>query len=499
MVRAMSNYCLADRINSYVSTFAAGPFCSLESKGEAVPLSCSVNKSASLGDPWRVDNPSLRRGVIRGDYCDLKTRKLQRGFNPKRSAFEMHSSYLAEMKQSRPWYKDVNADVLQQALKHQDAAFQKFFNGEAGFPNFRRTVDIEGLEFKPGTVKYNEAEKKAFIPTIGWVSYFKSRDLGDGYKVKTSWLKYEADGIYLVSLIDYPDIPDCPKKDKSELKTAVGIDRGVKKVTASSDGSIIENPRIQKKYERRLAIRQRRVSRKKKGSKNRAKAGKQVAKLHQKIKRQRDDFQWKAAKAVASSADVIGLEDLNIKGMMKRCRPKKNEETGKHERNGQAAKAGLNKALADVALYSLELKIRHQAAKLGNWVVSVLARNTSLECSECGYTSKANRPEQEKFICQSCGHHEDADIDAGVVIANRTVQKLGIDTLRVVSPKVTPSPAVAGGPRMQLSLALAGEAGNQSVSKEMEKPVQLQLFRWDALTECGARFPQESPVIANGA
>lgn len=420
----------------------------------------------------------------------------------KRPPFEMHSSYLTQMKRERPWYKRVNSNVLQQALRNQDRAFQNFFSGHAKFPQFKRTCDIDSFEFASGDVKYDESAHRVYLRTLGWMGYFSSRVLGESgqdYRVKTSWLKFEADGLYVVSLLDYVGVAGFPPKADSDLKTVNGLDRGINKIVAGADGEVTVNPRIGKKYERRLAIRQRRLSRQKKGSKNRVKAGKRVARVHQRIKRQREDFQWKLAKQEAAKADVIGLEDLNIKGMMARCKPKQEEATGKYRKNGQAAKTALSKAIADASWYSFENKLEHQAKKLGNRVAKVKATYSSQECSKCGYTSPDNRPEQEKFICVACGHHDDADIDAAKVIAQRTINKLGIDTLRVVSPKVTPKPESTGRRKVESRVGLPALPGTQKPHREtVSTAVQLNLFRPDIASEYGDS-PHESPGIALSA
>ena len=171
MVRGLLNFCLRDRIDSYTQIFIQGPFCDLKSKGEAVPLTCSVNKSASVGNPWKAERKahrdSKKTGVKKGDTLPPS----------KRPAFEMHSSSLAQLKLDRPWYKSVNADVLQQALRNQDKAFQNFFAGRTKFPRFKRTSDVDSLQLRPGGVRYDESSRRVYIPTLGWVGYFKSREL----------------------------------------------------------------------------------------------------------------------------------------------------------------------------------------------------------------------------------------------------------------------------------------------------------------------------------
>ena len=149
-------------------------------------------------------------------------------------------------------------------------------------------------------------------------------------------------------------------------------------------------------------------------------------------------------------------EDLNIKGMKSRCKPKVDKaamrvnlppqtcrpETGKYIRNGQAAKSALNKAICDASWYSLRQKTKHQASKLGNLVIEVDPKYTSQECAECHYISSSNR-DKEKFVCEACGHADDADTNGANNQAQRGKQKLRIDSLLVVSQKVTLKEAAA--------------------------------------------------------
>jgi putative transposase len=456
-IRSLLNVCLADRIDSYHNSFIEGEFCNFSSKGVATPLSCSVNKSASLGEYWKKDDPSKRRS--------------NKPFNPRRSAFEIHSSFATNWRQTKPWYTDVSSDVLQQALRHQDQAFQNFFSGRAKYPRFKRTRDIS-MEFKPGTVKIQSNRIK--FPKLGWMKFALSRKIGDNWQIRTVTLTKDLDDWYVSILLLDNEIPNRYQKTPAELNTLIGCDVGIRKIAAFSSGKIEPNPKIGQRFERRLQIRQRRLSRKKKGSNNRRKAGKAVAKVHRDIRRCRQDFQWKLGKKIASLADVISFEALNIQGMKRRCQPKKCPETGKYLRNNQKAKSQLNKAISDAAWYSLRQKTQHQAAKLGNWVVEVNPRGSSQECHKCHFISPKNR-DQEKFVCENCGHHEDADTQAGRVLAQRGKEKLGIDTLRVVSPKVTTKPALTGSSkRRNVSPTLVSESGNPA------KYVQLELFsNWE--------------------
>ncbi|MEN9568306.1 MAG: hypothetical protein RLZZ69_3502 [Cyanobacteriota bacterium] len=454
-IRSLLNVCLSDRIDTYHDSFAQGEFCNLKTKGIASPLACSVNRSASLGEYWKKDKTCFRRS--------------DKPFNPRRSAVEIHSSFATLWRQTKSWYADVSSDVLQQALRHQDAAFRRFFGGESKFPRFKSSRDI-GIEFKPNTVKINGNQIK--FPLLGWMKFALSRKIALGWEIRTVTITRDID-CWLVSVLLRDESIPAYRKTESELKTVIGCDVGIKKIVALSNKEIEPNPLIAKSKERRLAIRQRRLSRKKKGSCNRKKAAITVAKVHRDIRRCRQDFQWKLGKRIATSADVIVFEDLNIQGMKRRCKPKKCEITGKYLRNNQKAKSQLNKAISDAAWYSLRKKTEHQAAKLGNWLITVNPRGSSQECHKCNFVSPTNR-NKEKFVCENCGHYEDADTQASSVLAQRGVKKLGIDTLTVVSRKVTTKPALTGSQSRKLSPALASESGNPA------KYVQLELFsNWE--------------------
>lgn len=461
------NFCLGDRIRSHQWTKVKGCFCDIRNKPTdgyvalsnddfaAIPLTCSVNKSASVGYPWKTQDRGKRRGKDKSKQP-----------NPKRTAYEMHSSLISEWRQAKSEYKNVCADVLQQALRHLDKAFSNFFGHGFGYPRFKRYHQIS-FEFKPRTVRIN-GNRIAF-PVLGMMQFFKSREIPDVWEIRTVTISREADGWYVAVLLRDETVPDIPLKTDEEIATVLGVDVGIRKIVSLSNGITLENPNFLKKQQRRLEIRQRSLSRKKKGSGKRKKDRRRVARLHQRILRQREDFQWKTGKKIAHLADVIAFEELNVKGMKTRCKPTKDEKTGLYLRNGQSRKAGLNKAISDASWYSLRKKTEHQASKLGNRVVLVDPRYSSQECSECHYISPSNR-DAEKFLCENCGHHADADVDGAVVIAQRVAAHLGIVSLRVVSSKVMSR--LESTSRKEISLPLGGEPGNPTKAEW----VQLKLF-----------------------
>ena len=335
------------------------------------------------------------------------------------------------------------------------------FTKKSKYPNFKKHKDVS-FEYPPGA-SINIVGNHISFPGLGTMRFFKSRSIPESWEIRTVTVRPDADGWYVSVLLRDQTLPELPIKTLEECETIQGCDVGIKKLVALSDGTIINNPRFHQKAERRLAIRQRRVSRKQKGSKNREKAAKRLARTHLHVRRQREDYQWKTGKRIAANADISTFEDLNVKGMIARCKPKTDPTTGKYVKNGQAAKAGLNRAIADAAWYSLRQKTEHQAKKMGNLVITVDPKYTSLECPECHHISSGNR-DKEKFICTECDYAQDADVNGAKNQANRGKTNLGKDTLRVVSPKVTPT---------EISLTLVGEPGNPAKPSVNQRQLRL--------------------------
>jgi putative transposase len=195
---------------------------------------------------------------------------------------------------------------------------------------------------------------------------------------------------------------------------AVGIDVGVAVAFADSTGHREPNPRFLASQAHRLARAQRQAARKKKGSKNKAKALIKVAKIHRKIRRQRDHFLHVQSKRYAKNHGVIVLEKLNVKGMTASA-------SGSVEEPGTmvAQKSGLNRAILDVGWSRFAGFCRYKSAWVGGEVREVVAAFSSCTCSACGHVDPASRVSQALFRCTKCGHTENADTNASKVILSR--------------------------------------------------------------------------------
>lgn len=416
-LRKHRNYCLRERQrgvetnnqhNDEAVCYGFAAYCEMDTRlevGAFSPLTC----------------PIVKHGVMSANLTKLtgKEKVLKWG-----NASDIQSKRTTELRSESQWYGRINADVLQGNLAKLDAAYNGFFSHKRGFPAFRKASNFNSFQYKPNvaklTVNRSSSHKRCYshvyLPGIGDMRYLDSRAIPIDANIRTITVMKEADGWYMSVLLVLAD--ELPNVEDRTIQSSVGIDVGINKLVSLSDGSFVENPKFatNKKTRRQLRIRQRRVSRKVKGSNNRRKAGIEVAKLHKKIASKRNDYQWKAANKIVNTADAVVREDLNIVGMKKRCKMKR--VNGRAMPNGQSAKRGLNRSISDASWGSLFGKIDWIAAKQVKPVLPVNPRHTSQECSACGHVSKLNR-DGEKFVCESCGHIDHADTQASRTINRR--------------------------------------------------------------------------------
>ncbi|MEH2417049.1 RNA-guided endonuclease InsQ/TnpB family protein [Nostoc sp.] len=416
-LRKHRNYCLAERQRGFETNnqksdepvmYHYGAFSDKKSRveyGSYCPLTCPIVKHGVMSA--ELTKNSKKHGLIWGSAADIQSKRT------------------TELRSESEWYSRINSDVLQGNLAKLDTAYNGFFQYKRGFPAFRKVANFKTFQFKPKQVRLTVTRSSnqprcyshAYFPGLGTMRYFDSRTIPVDADIRTVTVIKEADGWYMSVLLNLPEsLPEVAGIET--VKSAVGIDVGINKLISLSDGSFIENPKFatNKKTRRQLRIRQRRVNRKVKGSNNRKKAGIIVAKLHKKIADKRNDHQWKAANKVVGMAAAIVQEDLNVKAMKSRCKPKR--EKGRFMANGQSAKRGLNRSISDASWGELFSKIAWLALKSGKPVLSVNPKFTSQECSVCHHLAKASR-DGEKFICENCGHIDHADTQASRTILRR--------------------------------------------------------------------------------
>src|SRR5437588_3318614 len=300
-------------------------------------------------------------------------------------SYKMQSAQLPEIKELRPEYKEIYAQVLQDTLKRVDKAFKAFFRrvkrGEKpGYPRLQgydrydsfTYPQIERLKGKPVISIENG---KVILPKIGHIKVKEHRPMMG--KAKTCTIKREGDCWYVVFACEVEAQKKLPSTD-----LAIGIDMGLKYFMTDSNGDVVENPRHFRKSHGRLKKRSQRLSKKKRGSNRRKKAVKLVAKAHKKVRNQRRDFHHKEARILVDTFETIIFEDLSMHHMVRKPKAKQDAD-GKYLHNGAAAKGGLNKSILDAGWGNFIELVKHKAACAGVTVMQVNPNKTSQICSAC--------------------------------------------------------------------------------------------------------------------
>lgn len=329
---------------------------------------------------------------------------------PHLSAYDQ-SYELPELKELLPFLKEAPFHTLQQALADLDKAFKNFFEGRAGYPKFKKKGDRDSFRY-PDPKQFKVENERIFLPKLGWVKWVKHREIFGTPKNAT--VSREGDW-WFVSIQCELEVAD-PAVPAGK---PVGIDLGVAKSIVTSDGEIIMLPKTTEKERRRTASLQSAINRRKKGSKNRAKAVRALGRYKAKLKRRRKDAAHKATTKIAKNHSVIVVEDLKVKNMTASAKGTV-AEPGKNVRQ----KAGLNRAILDVAPGEIRVLLSYKTVKFGSTLVDVPAPHTSQRCSVCGYIHADNRVSQSLFVCGKCGHTENADVNAAKNIRDVGMVKL---------------------------------------------------------------------------
>jgi putative transposase len=365
-------------------------------------------------------------GEMLRDHCSLYNGALQerrdayRHVSKTSVTYGMQSAQLTDIRAYDPERQGRWSFSSQQAtLRRLDKAMQAFFrrikSGDTpGCPRFRGANRFDTVEFpKDGDgcrwdSTPHDPVTRVRLQGVGHVKVNQHRPAAG--RVKTVSVKREGRKWFVVLTCEQDQPEPLP-----QTGSAVGIDLGIASFLADSNGAFVPNPRHGRRAAAKLESAQRALSRfprvrRDKRTGNHQRAVEKVATLHGKVRRQRLDHAHKTALGLVGVHDFIAHEDLKIRNMVKAPAPKPDpENTGSFLPNRAAAKAGLNRSIADAG-WGVFLTILHaKAESAGREVIAVDPRNTSRRCPECGHTAKENRPTQEKFHCVACGHTAHAD------------------------------------------------------------------------------------------
>ena len=293
--------------------------------------------------------------------------------------------------------KEVSSAALQYSLRHLQVAYENFFRKNAGYPKFKHrrskqsiTLASNGFRIKGKKVKLAKMRDPL---NIRW-----SKRLPKGVKPTSVTVSIDRAGRWYIVFLVEEEIRKLPEVGNN-MGNKVGIDLGVKDFAVTSDGKKYDAPKISRRKQAQLRRVQKEITRREKASRNREKSRQKLAKLHVKAFDRRRDFNHKLSTKIISENQTIIVEDLNIKGMMKK---------------GGAYKKGLNRAIANSAWQEFVNMLEYKAKWYGRTLIKVDRWFPSTQlCSNCNARSgPKGELSVRTWTCSNCGSKHDRDVNA---------------------------------------------------------------------------------------
>jgi putative transposase len=341
------------------------------------------------------------------------------------------SAQLKDIREVRPDVAVWSFSSQQATLRRLNRAFAAFFRrvkaGDTpGYPRFKSAHRFDSVEWpKDGDgCRWHPETRRVYLQGIGHVKVTVHRRTQG--RLKTIQVRREGRRWMLVLSCD-----DVPARALQPTGQAAGVDVGIASFATTSAGEHVPNPGYGRAAEGKLAIAQTVLSRKQRGSNNRRTARETVAARYRKITNQRRNFHHHTANLLVAGYDLLVVEDLTVKNMVRRPAPRPDpDRPGAFLHNGAAAKTGLNRSIHDAGWAQFVSVLRAKAEEAGRVVIDVDPRHTSDRCEACGYAAEKNRVSQAVFACQRCGHTIDADEHAARNILRAGLARLAANRLR---------------------------------------------------------------------
>ena len=318
--------------------------------------------------------------------------------------------YCKTLADSFPWAKKLNSQARQAMAERTWAAIARFYDncksgkpGKKGYPKYKRYQTRLSAEYKTSGYKLSETKDQITFTDGFKAGTFKirgGRDLNfyQPSQIKRVRIVRRADGYYCQFVVDQERV-----NTKKPTNHTVGLDIGISHFYTDSDGNQVNYPQYLRQSEKQLKREQRRLSKKQKGSKNRAKARNRLGRRHLKVQRQRKDWAVKLARCVVMSADVVAFEDLKVSNLVKNhC---------------------IAKSISDAAWYQFRQWVEYFGKVFGVVTVAVPPHYTSQKCSSCGSVVKKTLS-QRTHVCQ-CGCRLDRDHNAAINILELGLRTVG--------------------------------------------------------------------------
>ena len=303
------------------------------------------------------------------------------------------------LKKEKDWLREADSSALQQSLRHLDNEYQNFFKKRSGYPKFKKKRSEQSYRTMNNSNSIRIEGDHIKLPKAGRVKIVNTRSF-EG-RISSATVTRTASGRYYISLQVEEEFETLPNGGGM-----LGIDAGLTDLYTDSDNNKIINPKTLTKHEKRIRRLQRSLSRKEKGSKNREKARKRLAREHEKVADIRNDFQHKITHRLANDNQVVCIEDLNVKGMIKNHK--------------------LARSISDASWSELFRKLEYKMEDRGGILIKVPRTYPSSQlCSCCGrQNSKVKDLTIRAWICPECGAEHDRDVNAAVNILAKGLEML---------------------------------------------------------------------------
>jgi putative transposase len=350
----------------------------------------------------------LQRTRCQIDRCSIVSEPI--GEITKLVNYRTQSSELKQTKALFPEYKTIWAESQQINLERLSDAWERWLfpnksGKRGGRPKFKKQGELRSFVYPRTNCRKSGAHIKDGIlklSKIGEMPIIMHRPIPDGFNLRTCTIVKKADGWYCNIVIKDDSVPK--QKPLDEVKSAVGVDVGLKDFLTTSEGEAVPIQQAYRKTQSHLARQQRKLSRRQKGSNRANKQKNKIARIHQWIARIRENFHYNTAHSLVKKYDLIAVEELNIRGL---------------------ARTRLSKSILDAAWGLFIIRLEAVAVKCGVRVIKVNPNGTSQNCSGCG-VKVPKTLSVRLHECHKCGLEMDRDENAALNILDRALSEVGL-------------------------------------------------------------------------